>query len=206
MITIVDYGMGNLRSVSKGFERVGAKTSVTQDGKAIASASKLVLPGVGAFQNAVRNLEELRLTEPLLEFLKTGQPFLGICLGLQLLFTESEEGEPTRGFDLFKGRVRRFPNSALKVPHIGWNRVKVSSRNGSQKAPPLLEGIPDDSYFYFVHSYYVDPDDVSCVAARTDYGLPFTSMIWKDNIFATQFHPEKSQELGLRVLENFARL
>ena len=202
MITIVDYGMGNLRSVAKGFEHLGIETHVTQDPREVASAKKLVLPGVGAFEDAVRNLEELHMTESVLAFLESGKPFLGICLGLQLLFTESEEGGLHKGFGIFPGRVKRFPEDSLKVPHIGWNQIKQMQ----QDACPLLKGIPDGSYFYFVHSYYADPADQAAVAAKTEYGVTFTSMLWKENLFATQFHPEKSQTLGLKVLENFARV
>ena len=206
MITIVDYGMGNLRSVAKGFERIGAKTRVTQKAQEIDSAEKLVLPGVGAFEDAVRNLESLRLTESILKFIDGGRPFLGICLGLQLLFAESEEGGLHKGFGVFPGRVIRFPDNSLKIPHIGWNRVKQTHCPEGKRGCPLLEGITDGSYFYFVHSYYADPADQTVVAAKTEYGIPFTSMIWKENMYATQFHPEKSQTLGLKVLENFARV
>ncbi len=204
MITIVDYGMGNLRSVAKAFERLGVQARVTQSPGDIASAEKLVLPGVGAFEDAVRNLETLHLTEPLLKFLEAGKPFLGICLGLQLLFTESEEGGLHKGFGVFSGRVKRFPNGSLKVPHIGWNNIQRIAYSVERRDCPLLKGISDGSYFYFVHSYYADPIDKNIVTAQTEYGVPFTSVIWKDNIFATQFHPEKSQTLGLKILENFA--
>ena len=205
MITIVDYGMGNLRSVAKGFEHLGISARVTQKPEEIASAEKLVLPGVGAFEDAVRNLKELHVTESILTFLGSGRPFLGICLGLQLLFTESEEGGLHKGFGIFPGRVKRFPNGTLKVPHIGWNRVNRTPTVQRSECP-LLKGIPDGSYFYFVHSYYADPVDQASVAAKTEYGVTFTSVIWKENMFATQFHPEKSQTLGLKVLENFARV
>ena len=201
MITIVDYGMGNLRSVQKAFEKVGSSAEVTQDAKAIQKASKLVLPGVGAFLDARRTLESLRLIDPIVEAIRRGIPFLGLCLGLQLLFTESEEGGVHPGFNLMEGRVRRFPKGELKVPHIGWNQLQIQ-----KKDCPLLNGIPDGSYFYFVHSYYVDPAGKEAVVAQTSYGIPFTSMIWRDNLFATQFHPEKSQKSGLRLLENFAAL
>ncbi len=201
MIAIVDYGMGNLRSVAKAFERVGASAQVIQEAKAVQKASKLVLPGVGAFQDARHNLETLHLIEPILGALRRGIPFLGLCLGLQLLFTESEEGGVHPGFNLIGGRVRRFPKSELKVPHIGWNRIEYRGKNC-----PLLKGIPDGSYFYFVHSYYVDPVAKDAVAAETSYGISFTSMVWRGNLFATQFHPEKSQTFGLRLLENFVAL
>lgn len=192
--------MGNLRSVQKAFERIGASAQVTQEPKAIEKASKLVLPGVGAFEDARRNLETLGLIEPIVSRIRQGVPFLGLCLGLQLLFTESEEGGRHPGFNLVEGRVRRFPKSGLKVPHIGWNQIQKRSEC------PLLKGIPDGSYFYFVHSYYVDPVEKGCVVAETSYGIPFASAVWRDNLFATQFHPEKSQTLGLRLLENFVTL
>lgn len=200
-ITIVDYGMGNLRSVQKAFERVGASAQVSQEPRAIEKASKLVLPGVGAFQDARHNLEKLRLIEPIMTGIQQGIPFLGLCLGLQLLFTESEEGGRHPGFDVMKGRVRRFPKSELKVPHIGWNQIQFPASDC-----PLLKGIPSGSYFYFVHSYYVEPEDKGVVVTETSYGLPFASMVWRETLFATQFHPEKSQRLGLRLLENFVTL
>jgi len=205
MITIVDYGMGNLRSVAKAFESLGIPARVTQDPQEVASASKLVLPGVGAFQDAIRNLEQFHLTEPIRTFLEKEKPFLGICLGLQLLFTESEEGGLSKGFGVLNGRVRRFPEGPLKVPHIGWNKVQRIADSVERGECPLLKGIPDGSYFYFVHSYYVDPVEPSVIAAQTDYGTPFTSIVWKENLIATQFHPEKSQQFGLKLLENFAR-
>jgi len=206
MITIIDYGMGNLRSVQKAFEAVGTTAQVTQDPKAVGKASKLILPGVGAFADARQNLEKLRLMEPIVSAIEGGIPFLGLCLGLQLLFTESEEGGRHPGFNVIPGNVRRFPNGTLKVPHIGWNQIEHPASSIQHRECPLLKGIPNRSYFYFVHSYYVDPLDKGVVAAETSYGLTFTSMIWKDNIFATQFHPEKSQKSGLRLLKNFVEL
>ena len=200
MIAVVDYGRGNLRSVQKALEQVGARAVVTRDPETIAGADKLVLPGVGAFADCMDNLKRLALVEPIMEFLATGKPFLGICLGLQLLFTESEEFGVSRGLDVVPGRVVRFPQG-LKVPHMGWNTVEIWKEDC-----PLLRGIEEGSYFYFVHSYYVVPFDLSVVATSTVYGVEYTSMIWKDNIFATQFHPEKSQRLGLKILENFTRL
>lgn len=204
-MTIVDYGMGNLRSVAKAFERVGVRPRVTQSPREISEAEKLVLPGVGAFGDAVRNLESLRLTEPILGFLKKGRPFLGICLGLQLLFSESEEDGRHRGFGIFPGRIRRFPEGPLKVPHIGWNQIKRTASSVQRTECPLLEGIPDGSYFYFVHSYYAEPHGEE-IAAETEYGVPFLSMLWRENLYATQFHPEKSQKQGLKLLENFGRV
>lgn len=196
MIAIVDYGMGNLRSVEKGFKKVGVDARVTAEPKVIDSAAAVVLPGVGAFRDCVKNLKDLSLTDTIAESIRKGKPYLGICLGLQVLFSESEEFGTCRGLDVFRGRVVRF-RIKEKVPHMGWNNVHVSKR------PPIFEGIEDDSFFYFVHSFYIVPDDTDIVAGTTDYGVNFTSMIWKDNVFATQFHPEKSQGLGLKVLKGF---
>lgn len=197
MIAIVDYGMGNLRSVEKGFLKVGVDAKVTSDPAAIADAAGIVLPGVGAFRDCIKNLTEANLIEAIKNSIQKGKPYLGICLGLQVLFSESEEFGLCKGLDVLKGRVVRFPEGRLKVPHMGWNSVKISRR------PCILNEVPDNGYFYFVHSYYVVPDNKDIVAATTEYGLEFTSMVWKDNIFATQFHPEKSQELGLKVLKGF---
>ncbi len=199
IIAVIDYGMGNLRSVQKAFESIGHKAVVTRDPHAIADASHLVLPGVGAFPDCMRNLRQLDLVEPILEGINQGKSFLGICLGMQLLFTESEEFGPHKGLDLIKGRVVRFPAMELKVPHMGWNRLNF------QKSHSLLKGLPQESYVYFVHSYYVVPDDPEIIATRTDYGLEFASSIARDNIFACQFHPEKSQAIGLKILDNFAK-
>jgi glutamine amidotransferase len=196
MIAIVDYGMGNLRSVEKGFLKVGVDAKVVTDSKAVDNADAVVLPGVGAFRDCMKNLEEMSLTEPILRSIQKGKPYLGICLGLQVLFTESEEFGIHKGFDILKGKVVRFQIN-LKVPHMGWNNAKI------QRRPPIFDGIQDEAFFYFVHSYYVVPDDNNIVATTTDYGITFASMVWKENIFATQFHPEKSQETGLRILKNF---
>jgi glutamine amidotransferase len=196
MIAIVDYGMGNLRSVEKGFKKVGVNAVVTADPKTIDDAAAVVLPGVGAFRDCIRNLTDLSLTESIVRSIEKGKPYLGICLGLQVLFSESEEFGTCRGLDIFRGRVVRFQIKE-KVPHMGWNTIQIV------KKPPIFSEVPDNSYFYFVHSFYVVPDDADVTAATTDYGITFTSMIWKDNVFATQFHPEKSQELGLRILKGF---
>lgn len=200
MIAIIDYGMGNLRSVEKGFQKVGVKARVTNRADTVQEADGVVLPGVGAFRDCMRELANLELTDAIVSCIKEGKPYLGICLGLQVLFSESEEFGTCRGLDIFRGNVLRFTGGPLKVPHMGWNAVKVRKRN------PLLSGIPDESYFYFVHSYYVSPQDGALITATTDYGLDFTSMVWKDNVFAVQFHPEKSQELGLRILKNFGNI
>jgi glutamine amidotransferase len=196
MIAIIDYGMGNLRSVEKGFLKVGIDAKVVTDPKAVDDATAIVLPGVGAFRDCMRNLEHASLIAPITRAIQKGKPFLGICLGLQVLFTESEEFGTCKGLDLFKGKVVRFQLN-LKVPHMGWNNVKILRR------PPIFEGIEDEAFFYFVHSYYVVPDNHEVVATTTEYGVTFTSMVWQDNIFATQFHPEKSQEAGLKILRNF---
>jgi glutamine amidotransferase len=196
MIAIIDYGMGNLRSVEKGFLKAGVDARVIRDPKAVDDAGAIVLPGVGAFRDCMRNLEQASLMEPVLRAIRKGKPYLGICLGLQILFTESEEFGNYKGLDIFKGRVAKF-RVDLKVPHMGWNNVKILRR------PPIFEGIKDESYFYFVHSFYVAPGDNDIVAGTTEYGLTFASMVWKDNIFATQFHPEKSQGTGLEILKNF---
>ncbi len=196
MIAIVDYGMGNLRSVEKGFLKVGVDARVVSDSKAVDDAKAIVLPGVGAFRDCMRNLKEMSLTESVVRSIQKGKPYLGICLGLQVLFTKSEEFGVHNGFDILKGKVVRF-RSKLKIPHMGWNNVKILKR------PPIFDDIPDGSFFYFVHSFYVVPDDVNTIATTTEYGINFTSMVWKENIFATQFHPEKSQEVGLKILKNF---
>ena len=189
--------MGNLRSVEKGFLKVGVDAKIVSDPKSVDNASGIVLPGVGAFRDCVKNLTDAHLTDAIIKAVQKGKPFLGICLGLQVLFSESEEFGVCRGLDVFRGRVVRFPEKGLKVPHMGWNSVKILRR------PPIFNGVADESYFYFVHSFYVAPRDRDIVATTTDYGTEFTSMVWKDNIFATQFHPEKSQETGLRILKGF---
>lgn len=196
MIAIVDYGMGNLRSVEKGFKKVGVEAKVTSSPRDVENARAVVLPGVGAFRDCIRNLTDLSLTDAIAKSIQKGKPYLGICLGLQVLFSESEEFGRCKGLDIFGGKVVRFQIKE-KVPHMGWNNVRIV------KKPPILSAVPDESFFYFVHSYYVVPDDKEVIAATTDYGVSFTSMIWKDNVFATQFHPEKSQGLGLKVLAGF---
>ena len=201
MVVIVDYGMGNLRSVQKGFEKVGASAVVTRDPGVIREAERLVLPGVGAFPECMRNLTGFGLVEPVLEVIRSGRPFLGICLGLQLLFDESEEFGLHEGLKVVPGTVRAFDRSmGLKIPHMGWNRVFFS------KESPIWWGIEDGSFLYFVHSYYVDPTNSTDVAAETEYGIRFACAVQRDNIVAVQFHPEKSQEIGLMILKNFTSL
>jgi glutamine amidotransferase len=200
MIAIIDYGMGNLRSVQKGLERVGFDAVVTRDLAQIESARGVVLPGVGAFSACMENLGKFGLVEVIRQTVRKQKPFLGICLGFQLLFSESEEFGTEKGLDLFPGRVVGFrAREDLKVPHMGWNRI---DKRGESR---FLDGISSGDYVYFVHSFYVAPDDSSIIATTTDYGAPFVSSIATDRLFACQFHPEKSQELGLRILANFGR-
>lgn len=210
MIAIIDYGMGNLRSVQKGFERMGREAVVTRDPKTILDAGKVVLPGVGAFPDCMRNLEEYGLIDAVQQSIRSGKPFLGICLGLQLLFTESDEFGLSKGLDIIKGKVIRFkgpafdtPHSALntlKVPHMGWNSLSIKRR------PPAMQDVPDGSHVYFVHSFHVVPEDKGVIATTTSYGIDFVSSVWKDNILAVQFHPEKSQALGLSILKRFGEM
>ncbi len=199
-IVIIDYGMGNLRNVQKGFEKIGSEARLTRNKNEIGRASAIVLPGVGAFKDCVENLEKYGLVEPLLRSIEKGKPYLGICLGLQILFSESEEFGSHKGLDLIKGKVVRFvPDPEHKVPHMGWNTIE------KEKEGPMLQGIESGDFFYFVHSYYVIPDKTQWISSFTTYGKPFVSSIWKENLFATQFHPEKSQQKGLRILENFVK-
>jgi glutamine amidotransferase len=245
MIAIVDYGMGNLRSVEKALHKLGHAAEITADAAAIRAAERVILPGVGAFGAAMANLSRPTADGPTLresveEAARSGKPFLGICLGMQLLLSESEELGCHRGLDVIPGEVLKFdfhtsdfgvnkdaqdrqddgrtlrsPSSCsscaslftlkseiqdLKVPHMGWNRLRI------ERASPLLAGIPDGAMVYFVHSYYCRPADVETVAATTEHGIAFCSSLWRENIVATQFHPEKSGEVGLRMLDNFARL
>lgn len=196
MIAIIDYGMGNLRSVEKGFEKVGVKARVVTDPAEVDHAEGVVLPGVGAFADAMENLKSTGMDEAVKKAIREGRPFLGICLGLQLLFESSEEWGHSRGLGIFPGMVRRLPE-LLKVPHMGWNQVKFTGEH------PILKDVPDNSAFYFVHSYYVDPEQDTIRAGITDYGMQFTSAVGYEKVFAIQFHPEKSSTLGLRILRNF---
>lgn len=201
MIAIVDYQMGNLRSVQKGFEKVGHEALVTNDSLVLAAADKLVLPGVGAFEDAMGELRRRELIAPIKQHIAAGKPFLGICLGLQLLFDVGHENGRHEGLGILRGEVVRFDvPPEYKVPHMGWNELVIRRR------PPVLEGLAEGTHVYFVHSYYVAPSDPTVIATETSYHRPFTSMVWRDNLFATQFHPEKSQAMGLRILKNFAEL
>lgn len=201
IVAVVDYEMGNLRSAQKGFEKVGVNAVVTSDPAEVQSADAVVLPGVGAFRDCMTNLSKAGLVDPVMDAIERGKPFLGICLGMQLLMSISEEFGVHHGLDIIPGRVVRFdPETRLKVPHMGWNRVHGS---GDSR---LFEGIEDGSFFYFVHSYYVVPEDSSVIAGWTDYGERFCSVITRGNLFATQFHPEKSHNHGLKILENFGRI
>jgi glutamine amidotransferase len=219
MIAIIDSGIANLRSVQKAFERVGYKARIIEDPRLLAEAAGIVLPGVGAFADGIAKLSRQGFIEPLRRTIEQGKPILGICLGLHFLFSESEEFGLHKGLDLLSGRVQRFasdmsesadsgallpgtrqPGTRLKVPHMGWNRVRTV------RPAPILAGLPEEPFFYFVHSYYVEPADSNVTAGITEYGRWFTSVIWRDNLFATQFHPEKSQASGLKLLANFAAL
>ncbi len=201
MIAIVDYGMGNLRSVQKAFEAVGHQAMVTREHSKIADASHVVLPGVGAFGDCMNNLIRYELDTPIRQAISSGKPFLGICLGLQLLFTKSEEFGSHQGLGILAGTVKRFaPSSVMpgrKIPHMGWNTISFEQQS------PLLHDIPPASHVYFVHSYYVVPQDSAVTCTTTEYGNSFVSSVYKDNIFASQFHPEKSQQVGLQLFRNF---
>ncbi|HIE64919.1 MAG: imidazole glycerol phosphate synthase subunit HisH [Nitrospira sp.] len=199
-MVIVDYGMGNLRSVQKGFERVGVKAMISRDPNLVSEATHLVVPGVGGFKDCMGNLEAHGLLEPIREAINADLPYLGICLGLQILFSEGTEFGSHPGMGVIPGRVLRFPGTELKIPHMGWNQIQVA------KESPVLEGIPEGSFFYFVHSYYGLPDEAGWVATMTDYGAQFPSAVSRGRLFACQFHPEKSQGIGMRLLSNFARL
>jgi glutamine amidotransferase len=201
MIAIIDYQMGNLRSVQKAFERVGHAAAITADPRTLTQADHLVLPGVGAFADAIAELRRRDLIEPIRTAISAGKPFLGICLGLQLLFDVSYEDGEHKGLGVIPGEVRRFSVPAeYKVPHMGWNRVERRRR------APIFAGIEDGAHFYFVHSYYVVPADRRVIDGEAAYPEPFCASIWRDNLFATQFHPEKSQAAGLQLLKNFAEL
>ena len=199
---IIDYGMGNLRSVQKAIEHVGSHATISADPDLIAKADKVILPGVGAFRDAIQAIHQHQLTDVIHECVRSGKPFMGICLGLQLLFDLSYEDGEYAGLGIVPGKVRRFPAAPeLKVPHMGWNQL-----HRTQPGSHFWNNVPNDAWFYFVHSYYVDPEDPSWIAATSSYGHDFVSVIAKDNVFATQFHPEKSQTAGLQLLRNFINL
>jgi len=199
-IVIIDYGMGNLRNVQKGFEKIGFEATLTRSKKEIGRASAIVLPGVGAFKDCMENLEKYGLIDPLLRSIEKGKPYLGICLGLQILFSKSEEFGSHKGLDLIRGNVVKFrPDPEHKVPHMGWNTIE------KEREVPMLQEVESGDFFYFVHSYFVVPEEAQVISTFTTYGNPFVSSISKENLFATQFHPEKSQQKGLRLLENFVK-
>jgi len=199
MIGIVDYGMGNLMSVQKALEYVGCPARVVRTAREVAQSDRLVLPGVGAFGQAMMNLEQRELLSPLRSACAEGRPLLGICLGLQLLFEASEEHGHHEGLGLLRGDVRRLP-VGLRVPHIGWNQLRITRESA------LFDGIPDHAFFYFVQSYYVRPEDPPLVSGTTDYGMTFPAAVEQENAYGVQFHPEKSQQAGLRLLANFGRI
>jgi len=199
MIAIVDYGMGNLGSVEKAFRFIGAEGVLTADAGDIRAADAVVLPGVGAFDDCMSNLRETGLVAPVLGAVEAGKPFLGICLGLQVLFESSEEARQEKGLGFFRGRVVRFRHK-LKIPQIGWNQI------ARRQDALCLEGVADGAWVYFVHSYHIEPADEAIIATVTDYGYEFASAVGQGKVFATQFHPEKSQRAGLTVLRNFARM
>jgi len=202
MIGIIDYGMGNIHSVQKALEYFGASTVVTGKPQEVIKAEKLVLPGVGAFDDAALELEKQGLAQAIREHIKGNKLFLGICLGMQLLFESSEEARDKSGLGILKGGIERFAlNQGVKIPHMGWNQLNIKKQDC-----PLLKGVKDNAYVYFCHSYYPAPADREVIAATTDYGGEFASLVWDKNIYAVQFHPEKSQETGLRMLKNFVEL
>ena len=207
MITIIDYEMGNLRSVEKAFEKLGFEVRVSNNPADLLTTDKVVLPGVGAFKDCINNLRAGGFVEPLLQHVESGKPLLGICVGMQMLFDESEEFGRHEGLGLIPGKVLRFPagmlegGERLKVPHMGWNSLQL------KKPAPILQDTADGSYVYFVHSYYCAADNPDDVAASCRYGdVEFCAAIWRDNLMATQFHPEKSQDIGLQIFKNFGTL
>ncbi|MDG6244542.1 MAG: imidazole glycerol phosphate synthase subunit HisH [Methanolobus sp.] len=198
-IVIIDYGLGNLRSVRKGLEHAGARVLISSDPEEIRNADGVILPGVGAFRDAMKNVEDLRATID--DYVASGKPMLGICLGQQMMMSTSEEGGINEGLDLVKGKVLRFPHSELKVPHMGWNSIRIIQQH------PLFEGINEDAFLYFVHSYYVDTTEKNTLLS-CEYGTAFAAAIVNDagNVIGTQFHPEKSGDVGLKILKNFVAM
>jgi glutamine amidotransferase len=199
VIVIIDYGAGNLRSVVNAIARLGYQTRITSDPGEVLKAQAVILPGVGAAGDTMASLERLKLADPIRQLVTEDRPFLGVCIGLQILFTGTEEGGGHKCLDIIPGRVRRLP-PGLKIPHMGWNQLRQTISH------PIFEGIPDEANFYFVHSYYVAPEDRSLVAGETEYGIPICSAIARGNLVATQFHPEKSGEVGLKLYDNFIKI
>jgi imidazole glycerol-phosphate synthase subunit HisH len=201
MITIIDYGSGNLKSIRNGFQRIGAEVKISQDPNEMKNAEALVLPGVGAFGKAMDNLSEFK--DAIHNHIEEGKAFLGVCLGLQVLFSQSQESPGVKGLDIFKGYVARFPETlkeeGKKIPHMGWNDLQIKRKCS------VLDGVGND-YMYFVHSYYVQPDNENIVVATVDYGVKVPAVVSQDNVIATQFHPEKSGEIGLNILRNFMKM
>lgn len=201
MIAIIDYGAGNLQSVKKALDFIGAENIITDDPQVIMSADKVLLPGVGSFGDAMNSMREKNLVETVKQCALSGKPFLGICLGLQLLFEESEESPGVKGLGIFKGKIKKFSSDmGLKIPHIGWNSLEIKQKD------TLFKNVPENSYVYFVHSYYLHAEDENDIATITNYGIDFHSAVGKNNVFATQFHPEKSGDVGLQILKNFASM
>lgn len=201
MIAIIDYGAGNLQSVKKALDFIGAESVITDDPETINACDKILLPGVGSFGDAMASMQAKNLVETVKQNALSGKPFLGICLGLQLLFKESEESPGVKGLGIFKGKIRKFPaDMGLKIPHIGWNSLEIKQKD------TIFKDIPENSYVYFVHSYYLEAEEPDTIATVTNYGIDFHSAVGKGNIFATQFHPEKSGDIGLQILKNFASM
>ena len=201
MIAIIDYGAGNLQSVKKAFDFIGAESVITDNPEIINACDRILLPGVGSFGDAMDSMHKSGLVETVKQNALSGKPFLGICLGLQLLFEASEESPGVKGLGIFKGKIKKFsPDMGLKIPHIGWNSLEIKQKD------TLFKNVPENSYVYFVHSYYLHAEDEEDVATVTNYGIDFHSAVGKNNIFATQFHPEKSGDVGLQILKNFASM
>ena len=201
MIAIIDYGAGNLQSVKKAFDFIGAESVITDNPEVINACDRVLLPGVGSFGDAMDSMAKSGLVEAVKQNALSGKPFLGICLGLQLLFEESEESPGVKGLGIFKGKIKKFsPDMGLKIPHIGWNSLEIKQKDA------LFKNVPEDAYVYFVHSYYLHAEDENDIATITNYGIDFHSAVGKNNIFATQFHPEKSGDVGLQILKNFASM
>ena len=201
MIAVIDYGAGNLQSVKKAFDFLGAESVITDNPETINACDRVLLPGVGSFGDAMDSMHKSGLVETVKQNALSGKPFLGICLGLQLLFEESEESPGVKGLGIFKGKIKKFSSDmGLKIPHIGWNSLEIKQKD------TLFKNVPENSYVYFVHSYYLHAEDEEDVATVTNYGIDFHSAVGKNNIFATQFHPEKSGDVGLQILKNFASM